>query len=83
MPGRSSTLAVRPKSSFGGNLSSSSLPSLRQSSFSPTHKPASGSIDGQIRVVVDLSSDLEGRIVDKSLDGVADVLAQVNRSKYS
>jgi hypothetical protein len=40
-----------------------------------------GGVNGQIRVVVDLSPDLEGRIVEKSMDGVADVMARVGRSK--
>jgi hypothetical protein len=40
-----------------------------------------GGINGMIRVTVDLSPDLEGRIVEQSLDGVADVMAQINRSK--
>lgn len=40
-----------------------------------------GGMDGTIRVMVDLSPDLEGRIVEQSMDGVASVLARVNRSK--
>lgn len=40
-----------------------------------------GGINGQIRVLVDLSPDLEGRIVEKSMDGVADVISKVGRMK--
>lgn len=40
-----------------------------------------GGMDGTIRVVVDLSPDLEGRIVERSMNNVGQVLAQVNRSK--
>ena len=38
-------------------------------------------MDGKIRVMIDLSPGLEGRIIEKSMDGVADVMAQINRSK--
>lgn len=40
-----------------------------------------GGMNGQIRILVDLSPDLEGRIVEKSMDGVADVVAKVGRMK--
>lgn len=43
--------------------------------------PGNGGVNGTIRVAVDLSPDLTGRIVEQSMDGVAEVLAQVNRSK--
>ena len=38
-------------------------------------------MDGKIRVLIDLSPGLEGRIIEKSMDGVGNILAQVNRSK--
>lgn len=38
-------------------------------------------VNGTIRVAVDLSPDLEGRIVEQSMNSVADVMASVNRSK--
>lgn len=40
-----------------------------------------GGLNGQIRILVDLSPDLEGRIVEKSMDSVADVFAKVGRMK--
>lgn len=40
-----------------------------------------GGINGQILVAVDLSPDLEGRIINRSLDGVADVVGRVTRRK--
>jgi hypothetical protein len=42
---------------------------------------SSGGMGGTLRVAVDLSPDLEGRIVEQSLDGVAEVISSVNRSK--
>lgn len=42
-----------------------------------------GGINGQIFVAVDLSPDLEGRIVTRSLDGVADVIGRVNNRKVN
>lgn len=41
-----------------------------------------GGVNGTIRVAVDLSPDLTGRIVEQSMDGVAEVLSKVNRSKF-
>lgn len=38
-------------------------------------------VNGEIRVAVDLSPDLEGRIVKQSMDGVASVVTKINRSK--
>jgi hypothetical protein len=40
-----------------------------------------GGVNGQITVAVDLSPDLEARIVDRSMNGVADVVGKINRRK--
>jgi hypothetical protein len=40
-----------------------------------------GGVSGQIRIMVDLSPDLEGRIVENSMNSVADVIARVGRMK--
>ena len=40
-----------------------------------------GGVNGQILVGVSLSPDLEGRIIQRSMDGVAEVVATVNRRK--
>lgn len=42
---------------------------------------AGGGMDGRIVVRLDLSPDLEARVVENSLNGVAEVLTQINRSK--
>jgi hypothetical protein len=40
-----------------------------------------GGMNGQVRILVDLSPDLEGRIVEQSMDGVADIITRVGRTK--
>lgn len=41
----------------------------------------SNGINGSIEVAVTLSPDLEGRIIEKSMNGTAEVISRVNRSK--
>jgi hypothetical protein len=80
-----SLLATRPTTSILGESGLSNLTPMsrvgKNAGQSFGDSSGGGGVNGTIRVAVDLSPDLTGRIVEQSLDGVAEVLSKVNRSK--
>jgi hypothetical protein len=75
-------LLPTPTSSLGEPISVAPLSQMTATTgASGINGSGAGGINGQIQIAVDLSPDLEGRIVNRSLDSVAEVLTRVNRSK--
>jgi hypothetical protein len=81
-----SLLATRPTTSILGESGLSNLTPMsrvgKSAGTSFGDSSGGGGVNGTIRVAVDLSPDLQGRIVEQSMDGVAEVLSKVNRSKF-
>ena len=77
-----SSLLPTPKSSMGAPVSITPLSQMATTTgMGSLNGSSNAGVNGQIQIAVDLSPDLEGRIVNKSMDGVADVLTRINRSK--
>lgn len=78
-----SSLLPTPTSSMASPISITPLSSLAprgSGNFGGGGSP--GSMNGNIQIAVDLSPDLEARVVEKSMNGVGEIVAKVNRSKY-
>jgi hypothetical protein len=82
-PGRDEGLIPTSLSkNLGSPIPITPLNQIGKSSESRSSGSRSGNdVNGQIKIAVDLSPDLQGRIVEQSMNGVADVIARVNRSK--
>jgi hypothetical protein len=76
-----SALLPTPTASTGSPISITPLNQIASTANSSFSGSGASGMSGQIQIAVDLSPDLEARVVEKSMNGVGEIITRVNRSK--
>jgi hypothetical protein len=76
-----SALLPTPTASTGSPVSITPLNQIASTANSSFSGSGASGMSGQIQIAVDLSPDLEARVVEKSMNGVGEIITRVNRSK--